>query len=145
MAAMTREEYQELVQKIIDLYRARVAEYAKEMDSEKEKDLEAVARVWRLEHEGQDPPPLSAPRAATASINGHQPTSQKQRIRKIIDALSGSVDSAKVIRRFSEIYPNDTSPESSTVAKVFRELIIEEKLECTEPAGFQKPAQYKKK
>ena len=144
MAAMRREEYQELVQKIVDLYQARVVEYAKEMDSEKEKDLEAVARIWRLEHDGQAPPPLSVPRAAKSSTNGHQPTSQKQRIRKIIEGLSGSLDSAKVIRRYGEIYPDDAIPESSTVGKVFRKLIEEEKLECTEPAGFHKPAQFKK-
>jgi hypothetical protein len=143
---MTQEEYEGLVQKVVALYQARVEEYAKEMASEQEKDLQAIARVWKLEN-GEEPPTLTttARRSVKATTNGHQPTSQKQRIRRIIGGLLGSIDSAKVLKRYGEVYPDEEQPHSSTVSKVFRAMEEEQKLEKVKEAGFQQPAEYVKR
>jgi hypothetical protein len=146
MAAMTRKEYQELYQKIVELYEARVDEYAREMESEKAKDLQAIARIWRLEHDAEDPPTLTAARRSTkVSTNGGPPKSQKDMIRLVIKRLSGTIDTPKVLKTFGEVFCDEEHPpDKSTVSKVFREMIKEGTLECTERAGFQKAAQYVK-
>lgn len=147
-AAMNREEYRELTRKIVALYEGRVVEYAREMESEKEKDLQAIARIWRLENDGQDPPTfvLANPPYAKASTNGAHPISQKQKIRRIIEGLSGPVDSAKVLKRFGELYidSDEKQPESSTISKVFREMEKKGEIRKTKEAGFQQPAEYVK-
>ncbi|HSS19314.1 MAG TPA: hypothetical protein VLL54_04510 [Pyrinomonadaceae bacterium] len=145
---MTREEYLETVRRIQAIYKARRADALEQLEVEQEQDLLALIRVWKLMHDGESPPWMGdaiKTRAKRVSTNGHQPPSQKQKIRRIIEGLTGAVDSKVVIKRFGEIYIDDKDkPESSTVSKVFREMTKEGILKCTKPAGFQQPAQFVK-
>jgi hypothetical protein len=143
-ATMTAEEYQETVARIQQVFKTRRREALEQLEAEQEKDILALIRVWKLQHD-EPPPPLVARRSKSpAATNGDQPVSQKQRIRRIIHGLPGPLDSVKVVRRFGEVFPDENQPESSTVSKVFRELVKEGKLKCSKLAGFQQPAQYVK-
>ena len=147
-AIMTEREFLETIRRIQEVYKTRRADALHQLEVEQGEDLVALIRVWKVQHDGADPPPwmdrASKSRPSRVSTNGDQPISQKQRIRRIIDGLPGPLDSVKVIRRFGEVFPDEVQPESSTVSKVFRELVKEEKLKCTKTAGFQQPAQYAK-
>lgn len=147
---MTREEYLETVRHIQELFAVRRAELLTQLEaleSEQEKDLLALNRVWKLQHKDEQPPWMGdalESSNASDSRNGMKPYSKAKRIRWIIDRLSGSIDSDKVIKRHGEVFPDEDQPDTSNVSKVFRKMEGEGALKRTKEAGFQQPALYEK-
>lgn len=138
---MTPEEYQAILKRIEDAYQTAIA-HAEVLRHEQRLALETIWSLIGNEAPATTGRVVRAKTAATA--NGDAPTSQRQRIRRIIDGLTSNVDSAVVRRRYGEIYPDDHQPESSTVMKIIRELAARGWLRVISEPGFQTPATFEK-
>jgi hypothetical protein len=147
---MTAEEYQQLLDRIESHYQSTVSTAQRAIDRadvRRKEQLAAIQTTWRLLHDSEPPNAGGrriAPRKPQHAANGDAPRSQRRRIRAIIDALTGSVDSTVVRQQYSEMYPDDAQLDSSTVMKIIRELVAEDWLRLTSKAGFQTPATFEK-
>jgi hypothetical protein len=142
---MTPEEYQELLRKIEEAYQTAIDQAAAiraRAEARRSEQRSALQTVWSLARDGQSPPVTA--RARPLSANGDAPTSQRQRIRRIIDGLTETIDSAVVRQYYEQVYREDRHPESSTVMKIIREMVGKGWLRLTEEAGFQTPAKFEK-